>query len=64
MADTETRLEIAKQHVLVAVVEQQKQLIERRKKCGLGTASAEPLLRSYKRALATFEDELASKLHG
>jgi len=47
-----------------AVVEQQKQLIERRKKCGLGTASAEPLLRSYKRALATFEDELASKLHG
>ena len=54
----ETRLEIAKQHVAEAhkIVEQQKQLIDCRKKVGLDTTSAEALLRNFQRALATFED--------
>ena len=61
MADPETRLDIAKQHVLEArkVVEQQKQLIERRKKSSLDTDSAEALLRNFERALEIFELDLA-----
>jgi hypothetical protein len=57
----ETRLEIAKQYVAEAhkIVEQQKQLIDCRKKVGLDTTSAEALLRNFQRALATFEDDLA-----
>jgi outer membrane protein TolC len=60
-ADPETRLEIAKQHVAGArkIIEQQKQLIEWRKTTGLDTTGAEALLRTFERALATFEDDLA-----
>jgi outer membrane protein TolC len=61
MTGRETRLEIAKQHVAEArkVVEQQKQLIERRKASKLETTSAEALLRNFERTLADFEDHLA-----
>ena len=61
MAGSKTRLEIAEQLVAEArkIVEQQKQLIERRKEFGLDTTSAEALLRNFEHTLATFEDHLA-----
>ena len=57
----ETQLELAQRHVLESrkIIEQQKRLIERRKKSGLDTTSAEALLRSFESSLEIFERDLA-----
>ena len=64
MAEPETRLEIAKQHIAEArkIVEQQKLLIGRQKQHGWDTTLSEAKLQSFERALANFEDDLAALL--
>jgi outer membrane protein TolC len=61
MVDRESRLAIAKQHLAEArkIIKRHKRLIERRKQSGLDNTEAEALLRSFERALADFEDDLA-----
>jgi hypothetical protein len=61
MTAPETRLQMAKRHVLEGrrIVERQKRLIEFRRGRGLDTSQSEDLLRAFERSMASFEDDLA-----
>ena len=66
MAERETRLEMATQHVLEArkIVERPRLIIERKKQAGVDASVSEDLLRTFEVSLTTFEGDLAAIVAG